>query len=135
MTRGIAAARAGSRDEARHFLELALAAGPDENEYVKIWRALAEIAASPQEKRGYLEQILAVDPADGLARRDLAVLNGQLAPADIIDPNKPSGAPEPAAAGAVVCQWCGSPNLVFDEARDAVVCRNCGGTQPAGANA
>src|SRR5687768_9520937 len=86
LVRGIAAAKAGSRDEARFFLEKFLRQGNGSDARIQAWRYLAAIADDPDEKKEYLGLILASDPLDGLARRDLAVLNGTLDPDQIVDP-------------------------------------------------
>ena len=131
MVRGIGAAKEGSRDEAVRLLQLALEAGAGPDDRVKIWRALAEVAVDAAERRGYLEQIVATDPADGLARRDLALLDGRLTQADIAGRERPSASPAPVAgATRLVCRQCGSSALLFDAATHALVCQHCGTRQP-----
>ena len=138
LVRGIAAAKARSVDEARFFLEKFVRMRPPLETRVQAWRYLAEISTNPAERRDYLGRILAFDPTDGLARRALAVLDGRLDPADIINPEHmaaPSardGAPPEAAAGAqrLACPNCGSGRLVASPNGQTLVCEHCQFTRP-----
>lgn len=88
LVRGIAAAKAGGKDEARFFLEKFLRLDPPMEMRTEAWRYLAEITDHPSEKRDYIGRILAFDPTDGSARRALALLDGRLDPADIVNPDR-----------------------------------------------
>src|SRR5262245_47071762 len=122
LVRGIAAAKAGSRDEARFFLEKFLRQGNRSDARIQAWRYLAGISDDPDEKKEYLGLILASDPLDGLARRDLAVLNGSLDPGRIVDPESdprgriaappPSEVPDASAVERLTCARCGSSRVV-----------------------
>ena len=93
LVRGVAAARTGEardKEEARYYLEWVLRhneASSDQKSTAWLW--LSQIEDDPRKKRDCLENILAGDPANGPARRGLAILDGRLKPEDIIDPNKP----------------------------------------------
>jgi hypothetical protein len=142
LVRGIAAARAGDKAEARRYLERLLldyAATHAEKAQAHIW--LTELTDDPAEKRAHLEHALTFDPHNAIARRGLAVLEGRLRTEDIIDPNQqPSqaqdaGAPEDAGASEVeaphpvkarrfVCPQCGGV-MAFEPGDKAVRCMYC----------
>lgn len=143
LVRGIAAAKAGDKAEARRYLERILldpAATHAEEAQAHIW--LTELTDDPAEKRTHLEQALACDPNNGVARRGLAVLEGRLKPEDIIDPDRRStggqtagapmaaGAPEsdtpqPVKARRFVCPQCGGV-MAFEPGDQSVRCTYCG---------
>ena len=93
LVRGVAAAKTGQardREEARFYLEWVLRsddAASDQKASAWLW--LSQIEDDPQKKRDCLENVLGWDPANGPARRGLAILDGRLKPEDIIDPDKP----------------------------------------------
>ena len=134
LVRGIAAAKGNSKDEARFYLEWVLRspdAEPDEMQ--EAWKQLAEITDDPKEKRNCLEQALAYDPMDPEARRGLAILNGELKPEDVIDPDRsPMPAapttPQPAQARRFVCTNCGG-KMAFAADGNTLVCAYCGRRQ------
>ena len=69
LVRGIAAAKAGSRYEARFFLEKFLRQGNRSDARIQAWRYLADITDDPDEKKEYLGLILASDPLEGLVKK------------------------------------------------------------------
>ena len=84
---GISAAKANSRDEARNYLEWVLRTeDADYDQQADAWYWLSTITDDAVEKRSCLENVLAISPAYPEARRDLAILEGRLKTADIIDP-------------------------------------------------
>lgn len=89
LVRGIAAAKAGERDEARRYLEWALRQDPSSYQQMEAWLWLSSIADEKGEARRWLEQVLANDPGDPRALRRLALLDGRLQPAELIDPDHP----------------------------------------------
>src|SRR2546423_2188463 len=108
--RGVAAAQAHDNEEARLFLEWALHEWDAYGEYdrekraeVNLW--LSRVNDDPAKKREYLETVLAMDPTNAEARRDLAILDGRLKPEDIADLNKlvapiaPDASPPSAGVG------------------------------------
>ncbi len=134
LIRGIAAAKAQSNAEARNYLEW-VTRSPDatRDELVQAWRYLAAISADPNQKRDALEHALAYNPSDPEARRDLAILNGALDPADIVDPDRMSApetraAPVPLEARRFVCLNCGG-KLAFTPDGNALTCAYCGNRQ------
>ena len=129
IERGLAAAAANQRPEARILLERALNAGPSLRDQIRAWRCLGEISETDAEKRAFLEKVLVADPSDGSARRALAILDGRLDPGEVIDPNARdrSGNRESLHMDArrFVCSQCGSGRVVFDLERQLVVCEHC----------
>jgi hypothetical protein len=142
LVRGIAAAKANSIDEARFFLEKCLRVQPTFEIRVQAWRYLAQIAADTEEKRDYLSMILGVDPTDGLARRDLAILNGTLDPRDVVNPEAPAKLPrneggpgrqdgeEEQTAERLACPQCGAARMFYSPDGQALVCDHCQHREP-----
>ena len=133
LVRGIAAAKSNSRSEARFFLERALASSPAMPDRIQAWRYLADLSESPAEKREYIGKILAVDPTDGLARRGLAILEGRLEPADVIDPEHlppQSTGPQAASGRRFACRQCGSPDVFYAPDGHSLVCEQCRHSEP-----
>jgi DNA-directed RNA polymerase subunit RPC12/RpoP len=129
LAHGIGAAKAKEKDEARFYLEWVLRSDGDPDQKIKAWLWLSEISDDPAEKRDCLENILAHEPSNPLARRGLAILNGRLDPADIIDPDhllpaEPAPPPQPAQARRFVCQQCGG-RLAFDPDGKTLTCSYC----------
>lgn len=131
LIHGVAAAKAHEKNEARYFFEWLLrddTAEPDEQE--QAWHYLAQIADDPKEKRRWLEEILAHNPMDAQARRELLILNGALNPADIVDPDQPSPPKpfRPISARRFICSNCGGI-LSFDAGQNSLTCQYCGNRQ------
>lgn len=132
LVRGIAAAKAKEKDEARFYLEWALRLDPDAQQCIEAWFWLSEISENPEEKRGYLEEVLARQPNYYPARRSLAILDGRLNPKDIIDPDRlapPSTAEQPTEAKRFVCSRCGG-QLTYSPDGKALICEHCDQVQP-----
>ncbi len=127
LIRGIAAAAAGDKQEARFYLEWVLRLEPTEEQRVKAWFWLSQISDNPAEKRQCLENILAIDPIHPEARRALAVLDGRLQPDEMIDPNRlniaASDTPQPVQLQRFVCTDCGG-RMVYDP-RGQLICEYC----------
>ena len=135
LVRGIAAAKAGDKAEARRYLERLLldhAATHAEKAQAYIW--LTELTDDPAEKRAHLEHALACNPANTVARRGLAMLEGRLKPEDIIDPDQKAAAPakpetpQSLEARRFVCPQCGGA-MAFEPGDKAVRCTYCGHRQ------
>jgi hypothetical protein len=139
------AAQAGSLREARGLIQRALATKPSVELRIRAWRTLADVTDDRSEKRECLENIRLADPTDGLAQRDLALLDGRLDPRDIVDPDRgvDDGATPPVPAGnvptaihdeqpfkATTCSACGAGQLVYSPEFEALVCSHCGSRQP-----
>ncbi len=104
MIRGIAAARAGDYAEARRYLERLLILGGTAEEEAEALLWLSRIETDPAQKREYLERLLSAHPHHVEGRRELALLQGELAPEEIINPDQLEAAP----AGPLLCPQCGS---------------------------
>jgi DNA-directed RNA polymerase subunit RPC12/RpoP len=128
LVRGIAAAKAGDVEEARFFLEWVLRADADHAQIVSAWYYLSQITSEPAAKRECLENVLAREPTHPEARRSLAVLDGRLDPAAIIDPNRPPDSPGPTqpppSPRRFVCSQCGG-KLAFSPDGQQLICAYC----------
>jgi len=130
LVRGIAAAKAKSNDEAKFYLEWVLRKNADHDQFRDAWLWLGRINPDPKQKRECFEHALAFNPADPELRRELAILDGRLNPADIVDPNRPlapAAAPD-ATTRRFVCAQCGG-KMSFTPERTALVCEYCGKRQ------
>ena len=129
LVRGIAAAKAGDKEEARFYLEKVLQAdGASQDNRCDAWYWLSEISEKPEEQRAYLEEILARNLGDARARRKLAILDGKLKPDDIIDPDSAkqvSGGGLKGVQGVNFdCPKCGG-RMVFAPDGQSLVCEYC----------
>ena len=88
LVRGVAAAKSGDEEEAFYYLERVLLTESSDEERAKAWLWLSSLYDEPGARRKCLQQVLAHQPQNVLARRGLAVLDGRLDPDDIIDPDK-----------------------------------------------
>jgi uncharacterized CHY-type Zn-finger protein len=111
LVRGIAAAKSGDKNEARFYLEWLLRLNPPLLQRIDAWFWLSEVQTDEQAQRGYLEQILVMDPAEGRARRKLAILDGKLDPTEIVDPDQLNTAPQTDVRSSSIerftCPQCG----------------------------
>lgn len=131
LVRGIAAAKAKSKDEARFYLRWVLDA-PDASpeQIIEAWRALATVTDDPRAQHECLEHVLAYNPADPEARRELALLDGHFTREEIINPDH-LPAPSLQAATAprrYVCRQCGGA-MAFTPDGNALTCAYCGHRQ------
>lgn len=131
LVRGIAAAKTNDpkdQDEARYYLRRAINASDATFEQrAKAWLWLSQIEDDPKTKRDCLENVLAIDPSDPLARRGLAILDGRLKTEDVIDPDKPieSAAPAKATVRRYACPKCGG-KMAYNAPKRALTCEYCG---------
>ncbi len=130
LVRGVAAAKAGDCAEARRYLErlLYLDASRDQTLDAHWW--LFTISDEAAEQRDHLEEILACDPTHADARRELAILNGDLDPDDIVDPDHlpktvPADTPERRDVQRFVCPQCGG-RMTFNPGSQRLECAYCG---------
>lgn len=128
LVRGIAAAKAGEKDEARFFLEWALRNEPPMPERIEAWLWMSQMSDTPEEKRRFLEEVLVREPANPRARRMLAILDGKLDPEEIVDPDRLGpqaiGSQESATAQRFTCPTCGG-RMVFAPDGQALTCEYC----------
>ena len=130
LSYGRAAAAAGERDEARSYLEAALRRDLHPDDQVEAWYWLSQVTDDRAAQRDCLESVLALQPGHGAARRDLAILDGRLRPADLVDHRRPVApvVPAPTVAPEEIrhyfCTQCGG-KLAFDPARGVLRCELC----------
>ena len=133
LIHGVAAAKADSRDEARHYLEWVLRADADFDQQAEAWYWLGRIADEPKAKRECLENVLAIFPRHPEARRDIAILDGRLKPEAMHDPRFGVGPATPGAAiaagdtQAYKCPRCGA-RMSAQGSDGGLVCGFCGYT-------
>ena len=135
LREGVAAAKAGNKDEAFHYLTWVLRTDSIEKQEAQAWLWLSEVYEEPADRRHCLEQVLAFDPTHGVARRGLALLDGRLQAKDIIDPNQlnqsVSDEPEQTKAEQFICPQCaGKLQYAADGSR--LRCGFCGYEQAVG---
>jgi DNA-directed RNA polymerase subunit RPC12/RpoP len=133
LNRGIAAAKVKDKDEARFHLEWVLRTDANRQQKAQAWLWLSEIADDPSEKRNCLEEVLAFDPSNRLARRGLAIIDGRLDPAEIVDPDRlptelPDEPSQPAKTQRFICQKCGG-KMAFKPDGQSLRCEYCGEEQ------
>ncbi len=125
---GITAAKNGSRRLAIRLLERANRMNPMD---ARPWLWLTETTDDPAEKRNYLEEALAVDPYNILARRGLALLDGKLDPDELlpvgegIAPRPEQGAVRAQTETTFACPQCGG-QIEFDLQTNNARCTFCG---------
>ncbi|MBN1976428.1 MAG: hypothetical protein JW918_03405 [Anaerolineae bacterium] len=128
LVRGIAAAKDGAKDDARRYLEWVMRLDPTLDQYLKARLWLSRIADDAAEKRSHLEEILFSDPTHPEARRELAILDGRLDPAEIVDPdNLPAAVPgvsQTTDAQRFACPHCGG-RMVFTPDGSSLTCEYC----------
>ena len=135
LVRGVAAAKTGEardKDEARFYLEWVLRSDDaTSDQKAAAWMWLSQIEDDPKKKRDCLENVLAWDPANGPARRGLAILDGRLKPEDIIVPNKPIApvrpdvTPQRSGVRRYACPKCGGRMSYLADKR-SLACDYCG---------
>lgn len=116
LAQGISAVKQKKMDEAYYYLsKLLKTANTHEEERLSAWMWLSAVAESYEDKRICLENVLAINPAHPRARRGLALLEGRLQEADIIDPEQfnkeaslkeTASEPLPASAEQMSCPRC-----------------------------
>lgn len=121
--------RNGRCDDAYEALTHVLKTQSTEAERAEAWYWLSHVFSEAAERRACLEHALALNPGDGAARRDLAILDGRLAAADVIDPETVGAgreaAVETARAQQHACPRCGAA-VGFDAEQQAYHCAFCG---------
>jgi hypothetical protein len=112
---------------ARRYLEHALDLADDveTRTWANYW--MSQVTDDPVEKRKYLESTLANDPMHPEARKALAILDGKLKPAEIVNPEAlpaQSTETQTAKADRFTCPKCGA-RMVFDGDGRTLVCEHC----------
>ena len=86
LQRGLAAAKTGNErdyEEAEYYLEWVLRTDADLDQQAIAWYWLSRITADQDRKRECLENVLAINPSHPDARRDRAIMEGRLNPAQM----------------------------------------------------
>ena len=138
LLQGIASLRAGYTSEGRRYLERVLYLDATQEQLAQAHLWLSRTTGVPKEKREHLESVLAIDPTNAEARREMAILEGRLDPDDVIDPDRaPLQAPEDALPDApptapaqrLVCPRCAG-QMRYEPDRTSVACAYCGQSLP-----
>ncbi len=126
FVRGIAAAKAGEMAEAKKYLEWVLRRSAPSDMELDAYLWLAEIEPDTALKRGLLENALAINPLEPRARRALGILNGDITPEEIVDPdNLPEiERGERVNADRFVCPSCGG-RMSFAADGRSLTCDYC----------
>lgn len=130
MAQGVAAAKEGNKDEAYYHLEWVLRADSTDDERSEAWVWLSQIYDEAAHKRVCLEQALAHQPMNPVARRGLALIDGRLQANEIIDPNQAPAQPEPDAQPRAVkseqfqCPRCAA-RMNYTPDGKALLCEFC----------
>jgi hypothetical protein len=69
------------------YLERYLYQDPPLKEQIDAMYYLSLVSPTEAEQRDWIEKILTMDPTEGRARRQLAILNGELQSEKIVDPD------------------------------------------------
>jgi predicted RNA-binding Zn-ribbon protein involved in translation (DUF1610 family) len=131
LSLGMTAARVGNADEAYSALSRVLVHRfADDQARKEAWLALGLTRSDPAEKRRCLENVLALDFYEPRARRELAILDGQLDRRQIVNPDalEPVAPAEPPAAATLQrfsCPSCGG-RMVYTPDRTSLHCHYCG---------
>ncbi|MBW6473449.1 MAG: hypothetical protein K0B14_10020 [Anaerolineaceae bacterium] len=128
LVHGIASAKVGEKQLAYKYLERYLYQDPPVKEQIDAMYYLSLVSPTEAEQRDWIEKILAMDPTEGRARRQLAILNGELQTEKIVDPDR---LPEQVAQQIPVndlerfiCPQCGG-RMTFAADGQSLVCENC----------
>ena len=112
---------------ARRYFERALDAADDLQTRVQANYFISQVVDDPRQKRRFLEETLAIDMGHAGARRDLAILDGKLKSAGIVNPDDlPAPVPGTQAAQAdrFTCPTCGG-RMLFTPAGTSLACESC----------
>jgi Zn finger protein HypA/HybF involved in hydrogenase expression len=128
LVRGIASAKAGEKQLAYKYLVRYLSQEPPQKEQIDAMYYLSLVSPTESEQRSWIEKILTMDPTEGRARRQMAILNGELQPENIIDPDRlPGQISQQVSANDLerfVCPQCGG-RMTFAADGQSLVCENC----------
>lgn len=129
LVRGVASAKAGESDQARKYFNWCLREDPDVRQQVDAHYWLAKLSPDEVHQREHLTQVLQLEPTHYAARRDLAVLNGELDPDSLIDPNATDAQSTPTPGDIekrrFICPQCGG-RMTFQTDTYQLTCSYCG---------
>ncbi len=128
LVRGIAAAKAGEAQEAHFFLEWYLSQNPPMVDRNNALYYLFLVTGETDAKRKLLETMLDNDPVEGRARRELAILNGDLKTEDLIDPDRlpgqQAGQVNNSSPDRFICPQCGG-RMTYTPDGQGLICESC----------
>jgi Zn finger protein HypA/HybF involved in hydrogenase expression len=116
---------------ARRYFERALAVADDLQTQAQANFYLSQVEEDPAQKRKFLEETLAIDMGHAAARRSLAILDGRLKPAEVINPNDlpvTGTGTQTAQAERFTCPHCGG-RMVYTPDGASLSCENCSSRQ------
>lgn len=124
---GIIEAKAGNKDAARRYLDRALTDTSTPDILCEGWYWMGIVTDDSVEKRKAFENCLAYDLHHARARRELAILDGNLKREDIVDPNQLPPAPDGlrnVSTDRFMCPTCGG-RMTFSPDGQTLVCEYC----------
>jgi DNA-directed RNA polymerase subunit RPC12/RpoP len=128
LVHGIASAKVGENQLAYRYLERYLHQDPPEEERIDAMYYLSLVSPTEVEQRDWIEKILAMDPTEGRARRQLAIINGELENEKIVDPDRlPKQDQQQIKVDELeryTCEKCGG-RLIFAPDGHTLVCEQC----------
>jgi DNA-directed RNA polymerase subunit RPC12/RpoP len=127
LKQGILHLRSKEFSLARRYFERALDAADDLQTQAQANYYMSQVVDDPQQKRQFLEETLAIDMGHAAARRALAILDGRLKPAEIVNPdNLPAAVAGTQAAQAqrFTCPRCGG-RMLYTPDGSSLVCESC----------
>ncbi len=127
LREGIFHFRVKEYELARRYFERALDAADDLQTRAQANFYLSQVEEDPHKKRQFLEETLAIDMGHAGARRALAILDGKLKPADIVDPDAiPVAIPgsQEVQVQRFTCPKCGG-RMVYSPDGTSLVCESC----------
>ncbi len=132
LVRGVAAAKANDKDEARFYLKWLLRRGEaTPTQEADAWWWLSEVSDDPAEKRECLKRALEIEPGSARVLRSRAILDGRLDPQDVVQdhrtirPIKPLPTPASLKVRRYTCPKCGA-RAAFDPEQRVLACQFCG---------
>ncbi|MDJ0757689.1 MAG: hypothetical protein QNJ45_29410 [Ardenticatenaceae bacterium] len=131
---GTGAFNDGKIPVARSYFEQVILKTGDHEEEMEAWLGLATLVEDPAEKRLCLEAVLAINPANGPARKELALLDGRIDP-QLLEKNSSAAAPDaPVTAHSkqMTCPQC-TGAMRFEPEQQLMVCPFCHHTEDASA--
>lgn len=128
LVRGIASAKANEIKSARRMLERILWLPSTYEQISEAHYWLSEICENDEEKREHLELALSHNPANHLARKKLAILDGKLNESKIIDPDnirsQDTSEPIQSLGERYICKSCGG-KLTYAPDGSQLICEYC----------
>src|SRR5512143_852226 len=128
---GIIDAKTGNRESAQRYLDRAIYISNDHDVLAEAWFWMSQVTDDVAEKRKALENCLTQDIHHARARLALAILNGQLRPDEVVNPDQLPPVPEnlrAVNAERFTCPKCGG-RMSFAPDGQSLVCEYCSRNQ------